>query len=202
MFFTRKKHRSGFTLVELMVTMLISLILISAVGTVLVGGQRSWNRAYRSANKRIKTDALAAMAAFRTVGRKSDRSNYNITNSSPIPIPLAQANTAVVSGNKVTFNYWKYPRDGRRRYSPAQIPASPTHYATFYFQGDQLKVEYGTVPNTPTHTQILAQNVSDCKFEHTQIGGVGQRCVRMTLTLVDPEDGETITVKTATLIRN
>ena len=56
-------------------------------------------------------------------------------------------------------------------------------------------------------TTILAENVSDNgsdidAFSHTTLNGVGQGSVRSNIVLEDPEDGETVRIMTATLMRN
>ena len=52
-----RKSRSGFTLVEVIVSMVILVIPMSAIGILLVGGQRGWDKTYSSAHKQIKADA-------------------------------------------------------------------------------------------------------------------------------------------------
>jgi hypothetical protein len=55
-------------------------------------------------------------------------------------------------------------------------------------------------------TRILAENVTTDPnigtFSHTTLNGVGQGCVRINITLTDPEDGEAVRVVTATMMRN
>jgi len=190
-FYKARKRGFGFTLVELIMAMLVSLVLILVVGIVLAGGQRSWNRTYNSANKRIKSDALGAASVFSSIGRKSDRGSYILNDSGDIE-----------------FRYWSYARDGRSRREPR---ATPTHFANFIFDegAEQLKVDYGKLyPSRRLEsTQVLAENVTGCLFTHSlksQGNNVipGQGCIRMVLTLTDPEDGEAVTVKSAVLLRN
>ena len=49
-----RKTRSGITIIELGITMVIGTMLVSVVGILLVSGQRAWNRTYNSAHKQIK----------------------------------------------------------------------------------------------------------------------------------------------------
>ena len=59
-----------------------------------------------------------------------------------------------------------------------------------------------------TSTTVLAENVSvgdddDAgAFSHTTLNGAGQGCVRINITLTDPEDDDSIQVKTAAMMRN
>lgn len=185
------KHTRGFTLIELMMAMLISCVLILVVGVLLANGHRSWNRAYRSVHRQIKSDALAAMAIFNSVGRKSDSRNCKITSLNTTEVD------ASLDAPRVEFKYWHYSRDGRTHQKPQ---AAATHYAHFYFnEGDsELKVEYGTVSgDQPKSTRTFA-NVTSCDFNTTGANG----CVSMDLTFTDPLDGEAISVKTITSMRN
>jgi len=205
-----KKYRRGFTLIEMIMGVLISLILILAVGVLLAGGQQSWQQTYHKANKQIKIEALGATALFGAVARKSDHRNYILTDSTYILTGSTSrasgtpAGMVVLSSTEVEFRYWAdHSREGRSRRLPSK---EPTHYARFYFDktAGELKVDYGRLlpDRKQDRIQILAHNVNFCKFDHTVVNGLGQGCVRMVLTLRDPEDGEEITVKTAAGLRN
>ena len=61
------KFRSGLTFIELVLAMAMNLIVVLAVGTLMVGGNRSWLQTFDSANKKIKQDALATTVAFSSV---------------------------------------------------------------------------------------------------------------------------------------
>jgi hypothetical protein len=83
-------------------------------------------------------------------------------------------------------------------------------------ENDELKVDFGEVidgvgavldgarTNRDVNTQVLAHDVDLSAgagiFSHTVIGGQGQGCVRMNLRLRD-DDGQTVEIKTATLLR-
>jgi hypothetical protein len=50
----------------------------------------------------------------------------------------------------------------------------------------------------------LAENVADLEFNHTtrSITGEGKGCVRLNLTIRDPNEETPVTVTAATLLRN
>lgn len=215
----------GFSLVELSVTTAISLILLLTVGVVLFGSQRAWQRAYETANKKIKQDAEAVMLAFGSVGRKSNQVNYVIYNvigsTFTRALPTGTSTEEVVFGDAVEFRYWDVELDLEDTHELMDTEKTATAYALFYFEDDELKVDYGpydsdtntgAIPpgggtkNNPTMTKILAENVTTDDdrgaFSHTTINGVGQGSVRINITITDPEDDESIKVMTATLIRN
>ncbi len=215
-----RRNQGGFSLIELLVTMSMSLIVALAVGSLLVGGQRSWNKMYRSGNSQIKQDAQALMITFGSVGRKSNRLDYTIYKESSgnytKSTPLTSNTLEVVYGDAVEFRYWDASSPEA---SLLDVDNTGTHYAFFYIaDGNMLKVDYGENPpgaipggsgsrNTSNiTTEILARNVhpdSDGAFNHTTINRVGQGCIRINVTLVDADDpNETIRVLTSTLPRN
>lgn len=215
------RFRSGVILTELVVAMTISLILVSAVGVLLISGNRSWQQTYNSAHKKIKQDAQAVTVAFGSIGRKANRLNYiiyNIDGSTFTPaVPQGAEPEEVVSGDAVEFRYWDVEFDETDSYGLMDVTKTATAYALFYLDGDQLKVDYGSYPpggvpaggddrNTDITTTVLAENVSTDPdigaFSHTTLNGVGQGSVRINIILTDPEDDESIKVMTATLMRN
>ena len=217
----RGGFRSGFTLIELMITAAISFILVLVVGVLLVGGQRFWLQTYNDSQKQIKQDAQAIMIKFGSMGRRSNRissgvrQGYKIyTNYGSATAPT-NSSTLIATGNAAEFGYWNYDWDAAG-FNPADVmdknkPA--TDYVEFYLTGSTFKAEYGVYDyshsgqKVPARTEILAQNASAGTagmgvFSHTtDISGNGNGCVRISLQLTDPKDGEFITVKTATLLR-
>jgi type II secretory pathway pseudopilin PulG len=181
---------TGFTLVELIVTMLLSLILLLAVGVVAVGGQRAWQWTYETANKEIKRDADAVMLAFGSMGRKSNRLAfdytrapvaespvYSVTGNTFTPVYPACSGEEVVFGDAVEFRYWDVELDSDDTHDLMDVAKKATAYALFYLEDNKLKVDYGPCTCTisgcvgavplgggtkydPTTTRILAENVT------------------------------------------
>ena len=217
-----RKTRVGVTIIELVITMAISTMLISVVGILLVSGQRAWNRTYNSAHKQIKEDAQDVMITFSSIGRKSNRIDYtiyDITGSTFTPaVPQTSDPEEVVSGDAVEFRYWDVELDSEDSHQLMDVTKTATAYALFYLDDDKLKVDYGPYPpgavpegggsknSSDIMTTTLAENVSTDPnigaFSHTTLNGVGQGCVRINITLTDPEDGDSIRVMTATMLRN
>jgi len=99
---------SGFTLVELSITIVIFLILTLVVGVLLVSGNRAWLQTLASANKQGKQDAMAASIAFGSMGRKSNRLSYTVyevsgNNLTPAK-PKTKNPTEVVWGDAVNLD--------------------------------------------------------------------------------------------------
>ena len=219
-----RKFRPAVTILEVVITMTISAIVVSAVGILLVSGQRAWQRTYGSAHKQIKLDAHDITVRFSIMARKANRLNYkiyNITGSTFTPaLPQTAEPEEVVSGDAVEFRYWDVELDSTDTHELMDVTKTATAYVLFYIDGDTLKVDYGPYPpggvpegggarNTAdVTTTVLAENVSvgdgdDAgPFSHTTLNGVGQGCVRINITLTDPEDNDSIQVKTAAMMRN
>lgn len=215
--------RTGLTLIELVIAMAMNIIVILAVGTLLVGGNRAWLKTFDSANREIKRDALATTVAFGNIGRKANRLGYTIykmTAEGLTPAtPVTSEPQEVVSGNAVEFKYWDVPLDKTDSEELMDVTKLATAYALFYIDGQKLKVDYGPHPPgaapdgggsrnaTGVTTKVLTENVSLEKsnanaFSHTTLNGIGQGCVRINITLADPENDESINVMTAVLMRN
>jgi hypothetical protein len=172
---------TGFTLIELAVTTLISLILVLAVGIVVVGGQRAWQCTYNTANKKIKQDAETVMITFGNVGRKSNQPKcafsggesplYHVSSSNFTPAVPAGLDP-VVFGDAVEFRYWDVGLDTTDSHRLMDNAKRATAYALFYIEHNytkdvnELKVDYGPYPpgavsskgvkNTPDRTEVLA----------------------------------------------
>jgi hypothetical protein len=214
-----RRFGCGFTVVELCVSTAVSLVLVLTVAALLVGGNRAWQRTYDSASSKVKQDALDTMIAFGSIGRRANRSSYEVYKMSGDTLTPALRKTTqpqeVVFGDAVEFRYWDVPLS-QELMDPQKIA---TAYALFYLDGDELKVDYGpylpgAAPKgggsrnrTGVTTKVLAENVSVSEgsggaFSRTWKDDRGQGSVRISVTLTGPVDKETISVITATLMRN
>lgn len=180
-----RKFGCGFTMIELVVTMVIALPLILAVGVLLVGGQRSWQNTYASAHKKIKQDASTVTIAFGSMGRRGNRLHtpldlahsgyviYKISGGNFTPaVPVTKNPQEVVSGDAVEFRYWDVELDEHDTHNLLDVTKTATAYALFYLDGKKLKVDYGPYPpgavpagggsrNTAgVKTVVLAENAS------------------------------------------
>ncbi len=219
----RNRFRSGVTMIELITAMMINVIVVMAVGVLMAGGNRTWQRTYDSANKKIRQDALATTVAFGSAGRKANRLGYRIYEVSGDTFTPAVAQTTgeeVVSGDAVEFRYWDVGLDAADSYDLMNVTKTATAYALFYVEDDKLKLDHGPYPPgavaegggyrsvSGVTTTILAENVSADNgssvgaFSHTTLNGIGQGSVRTNIVLEDPDDGESVRIMTATLMRN
>jgi hypothetical protein len=203
--FNRSGLRKGATFVELLITVVISVIPLSAVGVLIVGGQQNWHKAFRASNREIEIQGQAATAIFSNIGRKAYIANCVLG-------AITESSNSLVAGKSIQFTYVpssdkkKKPR-GRKHNSNALLPV-PTQFALFYFvPGEKkLKIDYGRFPfhinQTSFATAVIAENVEDVRFIRSKIGNVLQRCVNMEMTLKDPVNGDIVTVMATTLMRN
>ena len=213
---TRLKFAKGMTLVELLIGVIISLIVISTAGLLLVSGQKGWNKTYRYAYGKVQVNAIEAMIAFGSTGRKSNKSDYVLYDSDgttftgPV-LPTDLSNPVeVVTGSAIEFRYW----DGDLSDAFMDTDVTGNAYKLFYVEDGKLIVDKGVYPpgaidasgnkRDPESTYILAENVQSVVFSHTteDMSGAGNGCIKMDLALYDAKDDNGIHVKTATLMRN
>jgi hypothetical protein len=199
--------RNGFTLIEIIVAMAGGFIVMMIVAMLIQSGYRSWNQAYRTANADSRLDSIAATTSFGTIGRKSNKNDYYIyqvasTFTAPTVDPLDP--DEILTGQAVEFRYWSSDLNGAML-TPTSFADK---YALFYLDNGQLKLDTGTSTGGPTggaiNTVTLAKNVDSVEFSHTKKtpAGGGLGCVRMNLTINDPNDKEPKIVIAATYIRN
>lgn len=211
----------AFTLIELIVAITIVAIPIIAVGILLTGASRGWEQIYQDVNSPVRQDAVAVMASLQNFGRQANIANYelyNVENSVFTPAVPPNGQT-VASGEAVEFRYWQTtfnPADPGD--DPLNVDNTGTHYALFYLDGDQIKVDFGQVvdgvgavsggsrqEDNIISSQILARDVNLAEttrlFSHTVSGGKGNGCVNTELTLTNDE-GINIEIKFATMLRS
>jgi hypothetical protein len=219
---SRWSRTRGVTLVELVATIAITLVLALAIGILLNGGARAWGRVYDSAFSKKQTDAETIVATLDSIGRRSNRINYvlyhiNQNVFTPVAADASQA-TQLLTGEAVEFRYWDVELNASDTNHLMDAGKTATAYALFYVTDGKLKVDYGAYPpggvpagggarNTAgVTTMTLAQNVSASStagpFSHTAMSGTGQGCVRLNVTLTDPNTGTQTRVVTAALMRN
>ncbi len=128
----------GFTIVELMVTVVISSIVMLGVGIVLADSQRGWNAMYNRIYSDVVTDGYAARKNFDSVIRKASEDSVLLDET----------------GTWVEVHYYQDS-------SSTELD----RYARFYTYGSELKVEYGILdPRQESGTNTVCSNVSFCSF--------------------------------------
>ncbi|MFA5553781.1 MAG: hypothetical protein WCZ89_07445 [Phycisphaerae bacterium] len=212
---TNKNTKNGLTLTEMILAMATSFIVLLTSAIVILSGQRCWSATYRRNNSVLNVETIAATALFGTLGRKANKTNYEVyrvqdgkfTRALPISEP-----EEVVFGNAVEFRYW----DKELSADVMKTEITATAYVLLYLEDEQLKADYGTYPpgaidengkkrtGNDIKTSVLVQNVTSLRFSHTtqNLQGQGKGSVRMRLTATDPVTGEEKVILAATLLRN
>ena len=132
----------GFTLIELIIAMAITLIVVLAIGMALVDGQRGWSTQYNRIYSDVVTDGYVARRKFDAVMRTASRDNFLLDDA----------------GSSVKVYY--YANDDS---------AVVDRYAYFYVADGNLIVEYGQLnPTVTLSVETVCGNVSGCTFE--QVG--------------------------------
>jgi prepilin-type N-terminal cleavage/methylation domain-containing protein len=135
----RPKNVRGFTLVELMITMVIMLIVGLAIGVVIVDGQTGWNTMYDRLNSDVVTDGYVARKKFDNVMRSASR----------------QQSLLAADGSWIEVYYYA---------SPASTVVD--RYARFYTADGDLNFEYGQLdPRSTLGVETVCENVTACTFE-------------------------------------
>ena len=214
-------RNKGFTLLEMTLAVALSAIPMLAVGILLSGSSRTWQRIYDDAHSPARQDAFAIMASIQRIGRQANVLNYTIyriNGNAFLPAKPAQGQTTA-AGQALELRYWADAFDPQNADSDIlEMDNTGTHYALYYLDGRKLMVDYGQVVNATggvrnnnrntnniiaTHT--LSDNVDIQRniniFHHMTSGGQGSGCINTDITLSD-DDGVTVDVKFSTLIRS
>jgi hypothetical protein len=134
----RTTNPKGFTLIELVIATVITVIVILGVAIILVDSQRSWNAMYNRIYSDVVTDGHIARRTFDRVIRKASRRSFLLD----------------TAGNWVEVYY----------YTDANSIVVD-RYARFYEADGQLNIEYGKLdPREALNVQTVCENVSDCVF--------------------------------------
>lgn len=213
---TRYHTKNGFTLIELVIAVAASMIVLLISGVLLESGQKSWARAFRYANSKTQLDALAATITLGQKGRQSNKLDYklyNVNGSQFISVAPPVEPGQIIEGKAVEFHYWA---DEELSSDIMDTSITGNTYALFYLDDNKLLLDTGPYPpggvdaagylssGPEVSTVTVAENVISLKFSHTSLNldGKGRGCVRLEMTLRDPEDKSLTTVTAATLMRN
>ena len=214
-------RRGGFTLIEVVMVVLLAAIPTLVIGLLLGGSSRVWQRIDADSRGVARQDAYVITASLQAFGRQANLTNYTVykitgtTFTKAVPLP----GQSTAFGQAVEFWYWD------DKYNPADSDSDViddenfgTHYALYYLDGSQLKVDFGTVVNgvggvknnkrntdNLSKTQILSSAVNTQKnvdlFSHQVVAGLGNGCLNTNITLTD-EANISVDVKFSTLIRS
>lgn len=133
------KARTGFTLVELMITTVVMLIVGLAIGVVIVDGQTGWNTMYDRMNSDVVTDGFVARKKFDTVMRNASKEHTLLA----------------ADGSWIEVYYYASP-----------FSTVVDRYARFYVADGDLNYEYGqTDPRSTLGVDTVCENVTACTFQ-------------------------------------
>ena len=155
--------RRGFTLIELMITILAAIVLVIGISGMLAAGHKNYNNMFARVNSDVVRNSYEARSIFDSTVR---RSVYE----------FVDLNTT--HDNLVVY-YYPNPSD------LTTLGDYPTRYAMFYKAGTELKLQRGSFSGWPPPANpapdsgdtVIAKNVTFVEF--TIVGG----SVRMSLTL-------------------
>jgi hypothetical protein len=215
----RYRTARGVTLAELVTVMVVTSIIVLIVSTMLCASQKQWLKTYAYANTGIDADAVNTMITYGMMGRKSNKNDYvvyKLTNGSYTKVlPPTSDPTSLVTGDALEMRYW----DTDFNSTLLDPDTTATAYAFFYFDGHNLKVDEGPY-NSTTHigavnngnrvtggqvkTIVLSTRATSLTFSHNtkDAAGDGDGSVRIEVTFTDPATKDTLSIKSATLMRN
>jgi len=132
----------GLTLIELVTATAIMVIVVLAIGTALVDGQRGWSVQYERIYSDVVTDGYVARRKFDAVMRTASKDKFLFNDA----------------GSWVEVYYYA-----------SDDSAVVDRYARFYVANGNLNVEYGRLnPKETLSVETVCGNVSVCTFE--QVG--------------------------------
>jgi len=147
----RPENLKGFTIVELMTTIVVAVIVILGIGFIVADSHRGWNKMYNRVYGDVVTDGYVARKTFDVVIRKASKENFLLDDN----------------GDWVEVYY----------YADSDSTVLD-RYARFYEGDGSLNVEYGQLnPRETLSVETICDNVSDCVFKG--IGGSVQMCLRL-----------------------
>lgn len=153
----RKNH--GFTLIELMVTVIIVAVAILGISGVIAGSHRDYAQMFKRVHGDISNDAYTSRLRFDRICRK------------------ARAGSAVIDTTvpSLTVLYYSSPNVN------GSALLEPDSLAKFYLSGTNLLLETGPKNTTDDTPEVLARNVAELKFSYSD--PQDSRSVQMVMTL-------------------
>lgn len=137
----RNFRQQGFTLVELVVTIIISSILVSAIAVVMMDTQRSWSNSYSKVFGGAVNDAAVAKTAFDHIVRKASHLTHQLN-----------------STDDLTVYYYADWENSTELDRSARIYRSALNPSEMYIEHTRINDNY------LTSKVLLSENVADLEF--------------------------------------
>jgi prepilin-type N-terminal cleavage/methylation domain-containing protein len=162
----RVATKSGFTMLELVIAMVIAAIVILGVGFIVVDGQRAWGVMYNRIYSDAATDSYVAVEEFDAVVRRASGEKFLLSEDSDwVEIYYPGDTSSDIVDRYARFSYAAGGGDSKGRFL----------------------VEYGKLnPKELLNTKIISEDVSACVFK------ASGRSVQMMLTLNDGTQAVTV----------
>jgi hypothetical protein len=133
-----RTNRPGFTMVEMMISMVVMIIASLAIGAVIVDGQNGWTKMYNKIHSSTTTDGYVVVKRFESVMRK------------------ASSDKIFIGSDNASVELYYYSSD---------TAVTVDRYMRFYQTGTDLNLEYGQLdPKSAINIETLCGNVSSCTF--------------------------------------
>ena len=163
----QKTKKSGFTLIELMVTILLASVVFLGVAVVMADGIRGYRQMLTRVHGNLANDAYVARIKFDKICRKARANSATLDTSVP----------------SLQVLYYSTPNTTGGADDP------PDMYALFYLNGTSLMLDTGTVTaGTAATTETVANSVTELQFSTTH-----SKSVQMVVTLNDNVNSITVT---------
>jgi len=150
--------RGGFTLIELIISVVIVMIVALGIGMVIANSSKSYQVEYEKAHSDVMTDSFVARKLFDATIRKAASSDITIA----------------VDGSTAEVKYYN-----------SDLSTYLDRYSRFFLNGSDLEVEHGSIDvsgiKETMDFQTVCGNVTSCVFR-----GSGNS-VRMILALDNNE---------------
>ena len=164
--------RRAFSLIELVITVVASLVIFLAASVLIVDSQKGYNKMFDRTLGEVAVDSEVARRTFETIVRKASQSRSLLD----------------IDGQFVEVYYYD-----------SFSSTKPDKYANFYLNGSELMVDYGDYDWDDKSTNLestitLARNVTAATFSVHNVS------VQMILTVDD--NGQQVTVTSSAVRHN
>jgi prepilin-type N-terminal cleavage/methylation domain-containing protein len=161
-----KVRNTGFTLIELMITVLIVTVAAVAISGVIAGSHLQYAQMFKRVHGDVANDSYNSRLIFDRICRKAKASSAVINSSVP----------------SLRVDYYSNPNVNGSAY------LIPDKFAIFYLGGTNLMLDTGNVGSSADTSTVIARNVTELEFSAPNI-----KSAQMVMTLKNNDHSITIT---------